>query len=432
MQAQVTQSLALRACNGNKSSTVSLSSRRQRQLRLSLELKIVLSFCSHSLVFRILASKRRDAITGSSLPASEFFMTSSCMHRLNRIVIICFTASSLSVLTTSAEAHVPADMVNAANRFLKSLQEEQRTKVAIPFEGEKRTAWHFIPSSMMDARGGRRGLAMKEMSPDQTALAYGLLNTALSHKGHLQATTIMALEAILRDIENGNPARDPAMYHVAIYGSPSADQTWGWSVEGHHLSLNIMLINGTDFSVTPSFFGSNPAIVKSGPFEGLDTLAAEQRIARQLIRSLSEEQQKKAIIDTKAPRDVITGAERRVDRDQFDPPQGISFEQLTDGQQKTLITLVHQFSNKYRTPILEQIQDRAPIDDGKGMYFAWAGSTKPGEGHYYRIQTPHYLFEYDNTQNGANHVHAVWRTFDGDFGEDLLRRHYETSSHHNN
>jgi hypothetical protein len=285
---------------------------------------------------------------------------------------------------------------------------------------------------MMDAQGGRRGLAMKEMTPDQTALAYGLLNTALSHQGHLQATTIMALEAILRDIENGNPARDPAMYHVAVYGTPSADKTWGWSVEGHHLSLNIMLINGTQFSVTPSFFGSNPAIVKSGPFEGLDTLAAEQRIARQLVKSLSEEQQKKAIIDTKAPRDVITGAERRVNKDQFDPPQGINFEQLTEAQQKMLINLVHQFSNKYRTPILKQIQERAPIDDGKGMYFAWAGSMEPGQGHYYRIQTPHYLFEYDNTQNGANHVHAVWRTFDGDFGEDLLRRHYETSSHHNN
>jgi hypothetical protein len=360
-------------------------------------------------------------------------MTSKLLHCLHCLIIPGIAACSLSLTAGPADAHeIPAEMATAADRFLKSLREEQQAKVVIPFDGEKRISWHFIPSSMMAAQGGRRGLPMKEMSPEQTILAHGLISTALSHKGHLQAMTVMALEAVLRDIENGNPARDPAMYHVAIYGTPSADKTWGWSVEGHHLSLNIMLIDGQQFSVTPSFFGSNPAIVKSGPFEGLDTLAAEQKLARQLVKSLSAEQQKKAIIAAEAPRDIITGSQRRVSKDQFDPPQGIPFEQLTEAQQQKLLQLVRQFANKYRSPILEQIQQRAPIDEGKEMYFAWAGSLEPGEGHYYRIQTPHYLFEYDNTQNGANHIHAVWRKFDGDFGEDLLRAHYENSPHHNN
>jgi hypothetical protein len=350
---------------------------------------------------------------------------------LSRLAAVCLASIALLSLPLPVTAHdVPAEMTEAASRFLKSLRDEQRTSVAIPFEGDKRISWHFIPSSMMDERGGRRGLAMKEMTPEQTALAHGLLNTALSHKGHLQSMTIMALESVLHDIENGNPARDPAMYHVAVYGTPSTENSWGWSVEGHHLSVNVMLIDGKHFSVTPSFFGSNPAIVKSGPFEGLDTLAAEQHIARQLVKSLSTEQQKAAIIAEKAPSDVVTGSQRQVGKDQFNPPQGIAYDKLTNEQQKKLLNLVRQFSSKYRTPILEQIQQRARIDDGKGMYFAWAGSLEPGQGHYYRIQTPHYLFEYDNTQNGANHVHAVWRQFDGDFGEDLLRRHYENSPHH--
>ncbi len=353
------------------------------------------------------------------------------LHLLSRLVAVCFASIALLSFPLPATAHdVPAEMTEAASRFLKSLKEEQRTKVAIPFEGDKRVSWHFIPSSMMDARGGRRGLPMKEMTPEQTTLAHGLLNTALSHKGHLQSMTIMALEAVLRDIENGNPARDPAMYHVAVYGTPSTEKSWGWSVEGHHLSVNVMLVDGQHFSVTPSFFGSNPAIVQSGPFKGLDTLAAEQHLARELVNSLSTEQRKAAIIAEKAPSDVVTGAQRQVGKSQFDPPQGIAYDKLTDEQQEKLLNLVRQFAGKYRTPILEQIQQRAPIDDGKEMYFAWAGSLEPGKGHYYRIQTPRYLFEYDNTQNGANHVHAVWRQFDGDFGEDLLRHHYENSPHH--
>jgi hypothetical protein len=242
--------------------------------------------------------------------------------------------------------------------------------------------------------------------------------------------TIIALEAILRDLEDGNPARDPEMYHVAVYGKPSTKDTWGWSFEGHHLSVNLTLVEGQRFCVTPSFFGSNPAVVQAGPFKGLDTLASEQQLARELVRSLTPEQRNLAVIAEKAPRDIVSGAERNVAKSQFQPPQGISFEKLNAKQQEMLLNLVRQFAAKYRTQILKQIGQRTPIIEGRGMHFAWAGGFEPGEGHYYRIQTPHFLFEYDNTQNGANHIHTVWRQFDGDFGEDLLRRHYETSPHH--
>lgn len=325
---------------------------------------------------------------------------------------------------------VPAEMAEAAHRFLRSLDDRQREQVSIDFDSEKRTFWHYFPSSMLESRGGRRGLAIKEMAPEQRVLAHGLLNTALSHRGYLQSMTVMILEAILRDLGGDGRTRDPEMYHLAIHGEPSTKETWGWSFEGHHLSVNLTLVEGRRFCVTPSFFGSNPAVVRTGPFEGLETLASEQQLARKLVRSLTPQQRKLAVIAEKAPRDIITGAERSVAGSQFQPPQGISFEKLNANQQQILLDLAGEFAAKYRRRIIDQISEHTPVLEGRGMHFAWAGGFEPGEGHYYRIQTPHFLFEYDNTQNGANHVHAVWRQFDGDFGADLLRRHYETASHH--
>ncbi|MHB8897257.1 MAG: DUF3500 domain-containing protein [Thermoguttaceae bacterium] len=325
---------------------------------------------------------------------------------------------------------VAAEMTQSAERFLKSLDQGQVAQVSIGFQADKRTAWHYIPSSQMASRGGRRGLALKDMSDQQRALAHGLLSTALSHRGYLQATTIMALEAILRDVENGNPARDPAMYHVAIHGKPSAHETWGWSVEGHHLSVNLTLVDGQRFCATPSFFGSNPAIVRDGPFEGLDTLEIEQKLGRALVQSLTAEQRKLAVISPDAPRDIITGAQPSVAPDMFQPPQGIPFEKLDERQQKMLGELVDTFTDRYRSEILQQLGEHARLVPGPGTHFAWAGGVEPGQGHYYRIQTPDFLFEYDNTQGNANHVHTVWRQFDGDFGADLLRQHYRTSPHH--
>lgn len=184
-------------------------------------------------------------------------------------VLACWFVVGLAGAARPALGHdVPAEMRAAATRFLQPLTAAQREQVSLAFDHERRTAWHYIPSSMMESHGGRRGLAIKDMTPDQQALAHGLLSTALSHPGYLQAVTIMALESILRDLEGGNPARDPEQYHVAVHGTPSPTDTWGWSFEGHHLSVNVTLVNGQQFAVTPSFFGSNPAVVPDGT-EGL-------------------------------------------------------------------------------------------------------------------------------------------------------------------
>jgi hypothetical protein len=70
-------------------------------------------------------------------------------------------------------------------------------------------------------------------------------------------------------------------------------------------------------------------------------------------------------------------------------------------------------------------------EEFNAIRFGWAGSTKAGKPHYYRIQGKSFLVEFDNVQNGANHIHTVWRDFNGDFGRDLIKEHYEHSHHKN-
>jgi hypothetical protein len=337
----------------------------------------------------------------------------------------------LALATIPASAHKghrddPAeDMVASATRFLASLDEGQKAKAVFALDSDHREGWFFVPGKFIKPGGKRLGLSIKGMTQQQRLLAHGLLASAMSSDGYRQATTIMTLEAVLHEMENKNPIRDPEVYFVSIFGTPSAKGKWGWRFEGHHLSINVAVADGKMFSVTPSFLGTNPGIVKAGPMKGLEVLADEQNLARTLIKSLNEKQTKLAIIADKAPADVITKQERIADRKAFLPVKGIPYAELNVAQQKMLETLVATYAAKYRPVILDEIDSRKPIDGDLKLHFAWAGGTEPGEGHYYRIQSKQFLFEYDNTQNDVNHVHAVWRDFDGDFGRDLLKEHHE-------
>lgn len=341
---------------------------------------------------------------------------------------VCLLALLLPV-AAPAFAHDPArDMALAGQRFLDALDAEQRKEVVFEASAEERQNWHFVPDKFIQPGNRRYGLPLAKMNPAQVARAHALLNTALSHRGFVTAMTITSLEQILHELENGNPIRDPELYYVTIFGTPGDEDAWGWRFEGHHLSINVTVVDGKLFSVTPSFFGSNPGIVKSGPQEGLWTLEDEEQLARQLVKSLNDEQRKTAILSEEAPADIITREERKAEQGKFTPAEGIAWDDLDDEQQQLALQIVKTYAEKYRPEIVDQIHARTKLFDLSKTYFAWAGGMEQGDGHYYRIQTPKFLFEYDNTQNDANHVHAVWRDFDGDFGADLLREHYE--KHH--
>ncbi|MHC5539530.1 DUF3500 domain-containing protein, partial [Singulisphaera rosea] len=158
-------------------------------------------------------------------------------------------------------------MSTAANRLLAALDKSQTAKLSFEFGSPERLNWHFIPRP-------RKGLPIKEMTPAQQSLAFGLLHTGLGASGYLKATTIMSLEQILLDLEKGSgPVRDPELYFFTIFGTPGETGRWGWRIEGHHLSLNFTLDGGKIVSATPAFFGANPAEVRQGPRQGLRTLA---------------------------------------------------------------------------------------------------------------------------------------------------------------
>src|SRR5262245_12467867 len=225
-------------------------------------------------------------------------------------------------------------MTKAADRFLGSLSSEQATKARMAFEDPRRLDWHFIP------KPERKGLQIKEMTGEQRKLAHALLHSGLSEVGYDKATTIMSLEAILHELEKdrqGSPIRDPERYYFTIFGTPAVQGKWGWSVEGHHLSLNFVINDGKLVSATPAFFGANPATIQSdlqvGPKKGQRTLTKEESLAFDLLQSLTPDQRQVAMIDAEAPKDIRGPATPQAPTD---PAQGVASTKMTESQQKTL------------------------------------------------------------------------------------------------
>jgi Protein of unknown function (DUF3500) len=313
--------------------------------------------------------------------------------------------------------HTISVMTETANRFLAALSPEQRAKTTFQFGDDERMDWHFIPKE-------RKGLTLGEMSPYQKHLASALLAAGLSQTGYIKAVTIMSLEDVLKELENDSGGRrNPEKYHFTVFGTPSDTGTWGWRVEGHHLSQNYTVANGHAVD-GPSFFGSNPAEVRQGPRKGLRTLAGEDDLGFEVIRALNEPQQKIALVDPKAYSDILTAASRKAALQ--GQPSGLPAAKMNASQFDALRALVELYAYNLPDDLAERRMDQINLA-GRNVYFAWAGGIKPGEPHYYRVQTPSFLIELDDTQDKANHIHSVWRDFHGDFGGDLLKAHYESS-----
>lgn len=319
-------------------------------------------------------------------------------------------------LATRLAASDPAsDMADAASRFLAALTEEQRAKTTFAWTNDERLNWQFVPVE-------RKGIQVRELSVAQQHLAHGLLGTALSHRGHLKATTIMSLEQVLQDMEGPNRRfpRDPGIYHVSIFGTPGAQGTWGWRFEGHHLSINLTLAHGKVVSGTPNFMGSNPAEVRVGSRQGLRALGAEEDLGRDLLTSLPADLQARAIIDAKAPDDILTSNARKA---QLGDPRGITLADMPEASRAKALQLLREYVGRLRDDVATAEIEKIEKAGTQNIRFAWAGSVAKGQRHYYRLAGPTFLLEYDNTQNDANHIHAVWRNPDNDFGLDVLADH---------
>ncbi|HVR28462.1 MAG TPA: DUF3500 domain-containing protein [Thermoanaerobaculia bacterium] len=344
--------------------------------------------------------------------------------------VLCLAVFATPARAAGGDADASAGwIVDAARNLISTLSAEQRARAVLPFDAEAREDWHYIPKL------NRKGLPFKDLDAEQVHLAHVLLNASLSGRGYFKASTIMSLESLVKliDMEAGRSEqvlrlRDPFLYYLTIFGEPGPGARWGWSIEGHHLSLNFTLV-GDRVASSPTFLGAEPHHVVVGPRSGLRVLGHEEDLARALLGSLDDGQRAQAILAPRAPADIATAAARAVRPDQ--PPKGLAAAAMTSEQQAALRHLIEVYVENVPPDLQARRRAQYEEADFAQIHFAWMGSTEKGlgNGHYYRVQAPTFLIEYDNVQNDANHSHTVWRDYDGDFGRDLLAEHHAAVEH---
>jgi hypothetical protein len=373
---------------------------------------------------------------------------------------------------TDARRDLAARMADAALALLAALDVGQHAAAAWPFPSDdERTRWFYTPTD-------HGGVALADLAPAQQRLAMQLVASGLSRAGYVTVATIMGLENIL-DLTEGwrgtfpgrERGRDPGRYYVRVFGDP-ASGTWSWRLGGHHVSVHHTVVDGEAQACTPNFLGADPA---SAPLLGphpLRPLAGAEDLGRELVRSLDEAQLASALVSPVAPTDVAGANRRRLgegdaplplseiwrDPDEafrsrlaetqrraedelglrpdhveavrltLDTPKGLPAAAMTADQQELLRAVLAVYVERVPEALADDEAAKYAGERLGGFGFAWAGGREPGEPHYYRVQGPRLLVEYDNTQRNVNHAHAVWRDPDGDFGEDVLARH--RAEHH--
>jgi len=324
---------------------------------------------------------------------------------------------ALMAMSAHADETVPCGPLAAAARaFVDSLDTAQKQQAQFEFNNPERLNWHYVPKQ-------RAGIPWKSLQPEQREKAMALLKTALSPKGFKKAETIRSIEAVLQEIEQGKgPTRNSDLYYFTVFGEPSEQGTWGLRYEGHHISFNWTAVAGSVIASSPQFLGSNPAEVRQGPMQGTRVLGAEEDLGRSLVNSFNETLRAKAVLNATAPPEILTGNQREA---AIQDDKGVAFSEMSKEQQGILLNIIQEVAGAQADPIAHERITKIRVAGLDTVKFAWMGATEKGKGHYYRVQGPTFLIEYDNTQNDANHVHTVWRDFKGDFGVDLLKEHYK-------
>jgi hypothetical protein len=311
-------------------------------------------------------------------------------------------------------------MTEVVGNFLKTLTPDQKGEAIVEFADSARFDWHYIPRT-------RKGLTLKKMTAAQRIAAMEIIRVVMSADGYRKTEQIIDTENVLRVIES-RPAndtyRDPENFAFLFYGSPGTEP-WAWRVEGHHLSLQFTCVNG-QIAFTPGFMGSNPGkVLIDVPQKGRRILSAEQDLAFDLLHSMDKSQLEKVSLGAKAPNEIFTANSRKASLEKM---QGLAMKDMTADQKNLFKKLITEYLQRYHITLKNQQWaelEKAGLDQ---IHFAWMGDDKPeigtGHGHYYRIHGPTILIEFDNTQNGGNHIHSVVRDLNNDFGEDLLQAHY--------
>jgi hypothetical protein len=354
-----------------------------------------------------------------------------------------------------ARQKAASSMATAANAFLTGLTPEQRQKATYPLVSEEWTRWHFIPTNGFP----RNGLPFAEMTDEQRKRAHDLMRASLSAAGYTTATSIMQLEVPLKAIETaaaaaraaaagpapaapaaggqggaarggrgGGQTRDPNLYYFTVFGNPTAKGSWGWRAEGHHLSLHFAIDNlKMQVTSTPQFMGTNPAQVPEGyAMAGTRVLGAQEDLARALVMALNDKQRGVALVSPKPGGDIKTATTVRVSAQE---PAGLVASEMTAAQREMLMRIIESYSSVMPPDVAANRLAKIKAAGTEKLTFAWAGSTDKGQQYHYQVQGPTFVIEHNNTQNNGNHIHSVWRDFNGDFGRDLLAEHMAALPH---
>lgn len=343
------------------------------------------------------------------------------------------------IALTGKGASSAPPMAAAARAFLRSLDAEQRGRIAFAFEDERRLDWNYRPKASKELLAKDQikevrdflatlpkdeGVSVKELDASQRRLLQALLRAGTSPAGFWKATNIMSLNELVKERDPLNPVWENGFYYASVFGTVGGRRPWGWRLEGHHLSLNYTVVNGRHVVSSPTFLGALPALVQHGPRKGLRVLAGEELLARKLLKALDDGQRRLAVVSEAAPRDIITGVSRKAVPLE---PAGLRADRLSQQQADVLMSLLKEYVGSMPADVARARLDKLRSAGFNSISFAWAGGFEPGQPHYYRIQGPSFLVEYDNTQSNVNHIHTVWRDFNGDFGLDLLAEHHKTA-----
>ena len=320
-------------------------------------------------------------------------------------------------MTTENGGSAALQMADAASRFLESLSPDQTATATFHYDDGERLLWYYPPLN-------RHGLALRDMDQSQRELAHGLLGTGLTGRSNEQANLIMEHEEVLGPLEVEQNIvtylRDPALYYWTVFGDPKGDTPWAWRMEGHHISIHFSVWKDEVISSTPFFFGANPAEVRKGPKKGLRILGDREELAFELIESLDSAQRSTAVIYDKAPLDLLTYNATRVS---LPAEEGLRASQMSGTQREMLMALATEYVNQLPSDLAEGKLKFLREGGLEQIHFAWGGPVQKGVAHYYRLHGMPFVVEFDNRQDGANHIHSVLRDYENDFAFDVLSEH---------
>jgi hypothetical protein len=360
--------------------------------------------------------------------------------KYSRCSAVLFSISLALFLSQVVEAHTDSEITNSVQNFRDSLSQQQRAKALLSFDDPARTNWTNLPIGL----AARPGISVKELSSESRIRLHDLLMTLLSSQGYLKVTSIINLDDILNQVY-ANAYQEKAIddetyemiknlkwdyenYFVSLWGSPSDSKPWGLKFEGHHISINLSS-NGSNISVTPFFLGSDPAEIVSTKYAGLRVLSKEEDYGFLLINSLNDKQKKLATLSKAVPEDIITNP---TSPQRLEDIEGIAASQFGPQQRSLLRRLLSEYINNLEYAKRQEYWDKINNTGFDLIHFAWIGSYERNKPHYYIIHSRDFIIEYDNIswdKKGADHIHTIWREKGNDFGEDILRAHYQSHDH---